>query len=292
MIAIREGSGQGGAHDLRVRAIATGQERPLARGNALVLMNPVTGHKRERHRGALHRQFSYLFKNIQHTTVKTHRCRETDDGAGGAIVGNMITSFRCVVTDQTDILVCLVGVTVEDGPSSRGRQVRDAGLGTRLYCPVHRVSVNVSCDERRNTEGDPRTSWTVPEPLPVAMSQLHCPKQGLFQSLAAWAARGRSAAIRRGLKTMTSPRLVERIVRRERKGRRRRNATQKPERTGRAIEGRRTKGGITGTREETDAILWAVIWAGPWRRALSVPNAPWDRMLSILAERWGQVGCR
>ena len=54
------------------------------------------------------------------------------------------------------------------------------------------------------------------------MSQLHCPKQGLFQSLAAWAARGRSAAIRRGLKTMTSSRLVEiyydkkRVVKRER----------------------------------------------------------------------------
>ena len=158
MIAIREGGGQGGAHDLWFGAIATGQERPLARGNALVLMDPVTSYKRERHRGALHGRFSYLFKNIQHTTVKTHRRRETDDGTGGAIIGDVITSFRCVVADQTDVLVRLVGVTVEDGPSSRGRQVRDARLGTRLYCPVHRVSVSVSCDERRDTEGDPRTS--------------------------------------------------------------------------------------------------------------------------------------
>ena len=134
-----------------------------------------------------------------------------------------------------------------------------------IETPVQRgplVTLPANVDDQRDAEGDPRTSWTVPEPLPVAMSQLHCPKQGWFQSLAAWAARGRSAAIRRGLKTMTSPRLVEITIRRERKGRRRRNATQKPERTGRAIEGRRTKGGITGTREEPDIIPWAVIWAG------------------------------
>ena len=156
MIAFREGSGQSGTHDLWFGAITTGQERPLVRWDGLVLMDPVTGHKRERYGGALHRRFSDLFN--KHTKVKTHRCRETDDGARSAIVGDVITSFRCVVTDQTDVLVRLVGVTIKDGPSSRGCQVRDAGLGTRLHRQGHRVSVNVSCDERHvnpcGTEGD------------------------------------------------------------------------------------------------------------------------------------------
>lgn len=45
---------------------------------------------------------------------------------------------------------------------------------------------------------------TVPEPLAVVRSQLHSPKQGWDQSLAARAAMGRRAATRRGLKTMAS----------------------------------------------------------------------------------------
>ena len=78
MIAIREGSGQGGAHDLRARCTATVQERPLVRGNALVLMDPVTGDKRERYGGALHRRFSDLFN--KHTTYNGQNAQMSGDG--------------------------------------------------------------------------------------------------------------------------------------------------------------------------------------------------------------------
>ena len=77
----------------------------------------------------------------------------------------------------------------------------------RRVSRIGRPSVIINHNDR---EGDPLTRWTVPEPFPVPMFQLHCPKQGLFQSLAAWAAKGRSvAAMRRGLKTMMSSRLVK-----------------------------------------------------------------------------------
>ena len=53
-------------------------------------------------------------------------------------------------------------------------------------------------------EGEVLTTRMVPEPLPVVISQSHSPKHGLDQSLAAWAASGRRAATKIGVKTMAS----------------------------------------------------------------------------------------
>ena len=77
MITIGEGSGQGSTHDLLVRAIATVQERPLVLGDALVLVDPVTGHQGERHGGTLRQRYS---KSATYSRARTERQERTDFG--------------------------------------------------------------------------------------------------------------------------------------------------------------------------------------------------------------------
>ena len=122
MIAIHEGSRQGTPHNLVFRSITTIQEGPLVGGDALIVVDPVTSHKRERHGRALHRQFNDALKCREEIM---HGFRETDDSAGGTVSGNMVASLGRVVAHQTDILIGLVGVAVKDGPSGGSCQVRD-----------------------------------------------------------------------------------------------------------------------------------------------------------------------
>ena len=85
----------------------------------------------------------------------------------------------------------------------------------------------------------------VPEPLPVVRSQSHWPKQGLDQSLAAWAAIGRRAATRRGLKTMAS-----RTSQKTNKISRRKERKEGCVRRSKKLRAAKNEGGITRTRED------------------------------------------
>ena len=94
-------------------------------------MGPHARHEGEWHGTALRPHNSTTNTRVREQ-AHTYRGRETDESARRAVRVDVGTACIRILADQTNVLICGVGVAVKDIPSRGGGQVRYPRLGASL----------------------------------------------------------------------------------------------------------------------------------------------------------------